>query len=101
MKYLGNAFSLNMLASLPGAFTATSVAAADVPADTKSVVGHADTARVLTAILVRDIAYNRETLKLAAGDTLFVAQFVGTRLPEGATSLPEGARIDFIRVDVS
>lgn len=34
-------------------------------------------------------------------DTLYVGQVVGGRLPEGATTLPDGFEIKFIRVEIS
>ena len=60
-----------------------------------SVVGHADTAAVFSTVLGRDVPYNRATIKLADGDHLLVGQYIGPRLPEGATSLPEGATIEW------
>lgn len=43
---------------------------------------------------------NRETMKLDAGDVLVVAQYVGPRLPEGATELPPNARIEYFTVQI-
>ena len=60
----------------------------------RSIVGHADTARVL------DVAHNRESVQLAAGDVMLVAQVVGGRLPEGATQLPPGTLIEWYQVEV-
>lgn len=60
-----------------------------------SIVGHQSTADIFTDILDRPIACNRETLTLTRGDVLLVGQYVGPRLPEGATTLPEGARIEW------
>jgi len=65
-------------------------------ASVRSIVGHADTARVFGALLGRDIAPNRESIKLQSSQPrqiLLVGQYVGPRLPEGATELPEGASI--------
>jgi hypothetical protein len=41
------------------------------------------------------IACNRESITLTDGDILLVGQYVGPRLPEGATTLPENSRIDW------
>lgn len=60
-----------------------------------SVVGHANTAAILGQALGVDLATNRVSVKLAAGDTLLVGQYIGPRLPEGATELPEGATIEW------
>lgn len=66
----------------------------------KSVIGHQDTANVLTNVLGMDVAFNRESIKLSKDDMLIVAQLTGGRLPEGATTLPEGARFEFFVVRV-
>ena len=60
-----------------------------------SAVGHADTAAVFAAVLGRPVAVNRATIKLAPGQCLLVGQYIGPRLPEGATTLPEGATIEW------
>ena len=64
-------------------------------ADIESAVGHADTAAVFSAILGRLVAANRVNVKLEAGVVLLVGQYIGQRLPEGASTLPEGARIEW------
>ena len=60
-----------------------------------SVVGHADTAALFSKILGREIATNRESVKLVRGDILLIGQYIGPRLPEGATELPENATIEW------
>ena len=62
-----------------------------------SVVGHSDTAAVLSGLLGRDLPVNRVSLKFTdePGEVLIVGQYVGPRLPEGATTLPEGATIEW------
>jgi hypothetical protein len=72
----------------------------DVPASAESFVGHADAANILTGILGRKVAMNRASNKLSHGDVVYVAQFVGGRLPEGATTLPEGCSLEFIKVSI-
>lgn len=100
MEYLGNALSLGML---DGSCTllVDVIDPTDVPPTALSVVGHADTAALLTAILGREVAMNRASLALHRGDALYVAQYNGPRLPEGATSLPEGAKIRWYCVTVA
>jgi hypothetical protein len=103
-RYLGNAFSLNMVEG------DVKVSVQKVDAETvinainktvvECVIGHTDTARVVGSILGVDIEPNRVTVKLNPGDILYVAQYVGPRLLEGATTLPSGARIEFKRVTV-
>ena len=71
-----------------------------VAREATSAVGHADTARVFAAALERPVEANRVTVALARGERALVGQYVGPRLPEGATALPEGARIDWLLVTV-
>lgn len=65
-----------------------------------SAIGHADTARILSVELGIDIPMNRVTLRVESG-ALLVGQYVGPRLPEGVSQLPDGARIKWILVEVS
>lgn len=101
---LANALSLNMLASLAGGnlrYTEIPLAGAkQLAAQCTSAVGHPDTAKVFSSVLGQEVACNRATVSLQRGDTLLVGQYTGPRLPEGATTLPEGAKITWVRVDV-
>lgn len=90
--YIANAFSLAMLDGK--AHTITVVPVTDFPKDAVSVVGHPDTAAVL------GVSYNRTNLKLSKGDVLYVAQLLGGRLPEGATTLPDSFSFQFFKVTV-
>ena len=108
MVYFGNAFSLGMLVR-DAQITVTSVISDEVKLyeldrntclKGRSIVGHADTAACLATLLRVAVAFNRESVKLVPGDTLYVAQYSGPRLPEGTTTLPEGAGFKFLRVDV-
>lgn len=98
--FLANAFSLQMLDDLNGTITSKVIDPADVPADVVSAVGHADTAAVLSGILGIDVPACRANVKLCKGDKLYVAQLLGGRLPEGATTLPEGFTLTFLEVTV-
>jgi len=60
----------------------------------KSIIGHVDLARIL------QVPYNRSSVILSEGDILLVAQYKGSRLPEGATKLPEDSTIEFFLVCV-
>jgi hypothetical protein len=115
MIYLCNAFSLNMLDTVkvkgpngedlsfpcPYVVEFRPVAperAADFLCEEGGwvgAIGHADTARLVAALLGIDIPANRATVVLGEGDCAVVAQYSGPRLPEGATTLPEGATITF------
>ncbi len=98
MTYLGNAFSLNMVFSESFTLRARKVTPADIPVEAISAIGHADTARVVSGILGREIPANRVNVALKEGDILYVAQYKGPRLEEGATKLPEGATLEFMEV---
>ena len=54
-----------------------------------SAVGHPDTARVL------GVPMNRMNVALNEGDTICVCQLTGGRLPEGATTLPDGFKFTY------
>lgn len=98
-KILTNAFSINMIADFKDVkvhFEEINPTA--IPAEAESQIGHADMAGILTGILGRPIPVNRGNCKLELGDELYVAQYIGPRLQEGAVNLPEGATIRYFRV---
>jgi len=104
-KFVANAFSLNMLASLDASIKVTACAlqrAQDLCRVHRltSAVGHADTAAVFGAQLGTEVPCARATVRLQPGDWLLVGQYVGPRLPEGAKTLPEGAEIRWCIVEV-
>jgi len=70
----------------------------DVPRDCVSIIGHTDTAAVVSSMLGFNVPANRIAHTIENGDVLFVAQYTGPRLPEGASRLPEGGIIRFYRV---
>lgn len=92
MAYLLNAFSLQMV-DVPCNVSFTEVDA--LPSGLESAIGHQDTANVL------GVPMNRINVHLSKGDTAYVAQLVGGRLPEGTTTLPDGFRFRFFKVVVS
>lgn len=99
--YLSNAFSLQMLnLDANTTVSVTPIAPHDVPADAVSCIGHPDTAHVVSNILGREVPMNRANVHLELGDVLYVAQITGGRLPEGATTLPEGFSLKFLKVEV-
>jgi hypothetical protein len=104
MLYLANAFSLQMLsvASQIETFNLSHEVAAQLVKERKHhcVIGHSDTAMVVGIQLGVFVMPNRESIKLHPGDAVLVAQVVGGRLPEGATELPEGIRIEYILVKI-
>ena len=104
--FIGNAFSLNMLnrdgkarspVPVDGHIVGQTIQElADAPDwEVRSVVGHESTAAIFSDLLGEDIPFNRESVKLGDDDALLVGQYSGPRLEEGATQLPEGAKIEW------
>lgn len=61
-----------------------------------SAIGHADTAAVISALLGAEVPMARVSVPtLQDGDAHYLALYQGPRLPEGATTLPEGATLSF------
>ena len=90
--YLLNAFSLQMISEFP-----TNVKFEEVdtiPNGLVSAIGHQDTANVL------GVPMNRVNVSLLKGDVAYIAQLQGGRLPEGATTLPNGFTFKFIKVTI-
>jgi hypothetical protein len=109
MKILiANAFSLNMLNTDAQTISVNPLslekareylkAAEALGVAIDSVVGHADTAAVLSSQLGRAVTPQRATVTLNANIVLLVGQYSGPRLEAGATELPEGARIQWFTV---
>ena len=102
--FIGNAFSLNMVA----ATDLTKVEFKPLTIDEAksyvpkavSVVGHADTAAVFSDVLGQKVDFNRTSLTLKDGDVLVVGQYKGPRLEEGCKTLPEGATIEWVKVEL-
>lgn len=107
-KFLVNAFSLQMISNVTTATqvictspaTTEEVAALAQSGELVSAVGHPDTAAVLSTMLGAPVECKRVNVTLNSDDVLYVAQVLGGRLPEGATTLPEGFRMAFIRVSL-
>ena len=100
--FLLNAFSLNMIVGNADIVVReiTRGMAASLADACTSAVGHADTAAVFSSVLGVEIPCNRVTVALKDGDVALVGQYSGPRLPEGATTLPEGAAIKWVVVGV-
>jgi hypothetical protein len=89
--FLLNAFSLQMIS---GNCTIKVTEVDSLPNGLTSAIGHQDTANVL------GVEMNRVNVKLNVGDTAYVAQLQGGRLPEGSTTLPQGFSFKFYKVSV-
>ena len=101
--YLLNAFSANMLAEFPVSVRFTEISAttmAELAQESVSAVGHADTAALFSAILGIEVPCNRISITLKSGENALLGQYSGPRLPEGATTLPEGASIKWVLINV-
>lgn len=105
---LANAFSVQMLTELsdgwiPVTFQEISTAdAKELLSDGfTSAIGHADTSTVVSGILGIEVPTNRISIELKElNDIIIIAQIVGGRLPEGATTIPDGMKIKFIRTQI-
>jgi hypothetical protein len=107
MVYVTNAFSLNML---PDNCTVANILVTKISLDTareflkrntfQSYIGHADLASIASNLLGVPLEVNRQTLTVKEGDAVLVVQYRGPRLPEGTTTLPEGATLEFWLVDI-
>ena len=106
---IANAFSINML-SLEVGITNLQIGptspefirqVVEEANGFESIVGHADTAAIFSGLLNLDVPCNRATFQLEEDHVLFVGQYKGPRLPEGATSLPEGAKVEWAMVTIA
>ena len=101
--YMLNAFSANMLEELTALVRFTEISAttmAELAQESVSAVGHADTAALFSAVLGIEVPCNRVSVTLKPGENALLGQYTGPRLPEGATTLPEGASIKWVLVNV-
>ena len=108
MNIITNAFSLNMLNATEAQCTMTQITLEHTQKLISafkyvSAVGHADTATIFSNQLGTVIPCNRMNVELTLTKftdkhSLLVGQYTGPRLPEGATTLPEGAHIQWWNV---
>jgi hypothetical protein len=100
---LTNAFSLNMLADDclldVATLTVDQVKLILSEIEWESAIGHEDTAAIVGNLLGMAVQCNRTTVVMERDTPVIVAQYVGPRLPEGSTTLPEGSKIIFKRVE--
>lgn len=106
MKLL-NAFSINMFEVFPASLFVKKISLGEVLTlfrtnSMESYVGHSETAALFSAQLGGiTIATNRATIHLQKGESAVVGQYRGPRLPEGATTLPIGATIEWYMVEIN
>src|SRR5690349_5793255 len=67
-----------------------------------SSVGHADTAALISSILGVEVEAQRVSAPapIPGGPAYLLAAYRGPRLPEGSTTLPAGASLDFFAFSV-
>lgn len=61
-----------------------------------SCVGHTSTASLYSETLGLPIEANRVSISLDFGDAILIGAYQGPRLPEGCTSLPKGATLNWV-----
>lgn len=89
MNYIGNAFSLQMLGDNTKSTVGMDVICKEELLEVieegfyNSVIGHQDVADYI------GLPMNRVNTILEEGDTLYVVQYVGGRLAEGAITVPD------------
>ena len=100
MKYLLNAFSLSMLPPGNRLVSVEDITLQEAREELHegslfNAIGHADTDSIVRGLLdIKALLPGvRLSIVLEPEDCAIVAQYSGPRLPEGATSLPEGAVI--------
>ena len=97
---ISNAFSFNMISRPAGVIRYEEISAEDVKPtlgdDFVNACGHS--CELINDMTGLTLEKNRINNSLEPGDTLVVCQYVGPRLEEGATSLPPGAKMRFLKV---
>lgn len=71
VRYLTNTFSPMMLSADVKAEVSSLASLGEIPTDLKSAVSHEVTAKTLSALLGREVPFNRVGLSLKAGDEVF------------------------------
>ena len=102
MKVL-NAISLNMLAEGASGFKVKHELDPNQDLDYSelvSYIGHKDLCTMIKARYGITLPLNRCSNKLHKEEYVIVFQYKGPRLPEGATTLPEGASLKCLLVEV-
>lgn len=98
-KIISNAFGISMLPVAPHNFVRLSRITSDkIPANVESAIDRADIAKVVSGILGFKVEPNHVRIRLKAGDILYVVRYVGKKIPKGATTLPDGAVLEFYEV---
>lgn len=104
LPYLINAFSVNQLAAFPAQVEFEELSCAQarslLASGFVSAVGHEQTVALYQEQLGMQVPLQRISIALRKGTWAVLGQYRGPRLPEGAMELPEGASIQWYRVEV-
>ena len=93
--YLSNAFSMTMLESPQATIKVKEIPKEkvvdylNIADEVISVIGHPDTAELLTELLGKHIETRRVSITIKPGDVLIVAQLMGERKPVKEMTLEE------------
>ena len=97
-KYIGNAFSFQMLKGRKGELLWEEIPKStflEETGDAKSCVGNTDVANIL------GVEYNREPICLKDSDLLYLCLLYGKKLPLGAKKLPSGCNLKYLKVKLN
>lgn len=113
--YIVNSFSINMLSNILSDGKSHSITFHPIQPWTLECLIMSDKINVVNAIGHADTAYivakqfeldgislpeaQRVNVNIGENDNLIIAQYIGPRLPEGCTKLPEGAEIKYFSVE--
>lgn len=104
MLFLLNAFSINMLRANKNTVIFETMTLEEAKkillSGFESAIGHSDTATLFSSVLGFEVGTNRSTVTLEPGSVAVVGQYTGPRLPEGCKTLPDGACIAWVKVQI-
>lgn len=98
MIYIGNVFTFGFLANKNVDIKSRQITWEEfdqaLQGEFVNYMGHEDVAHMV------GLEQNRISISVVSGDVVYLAQYDGPRLAEGATVLPEGATLVPIRVEI-
>ncbi len=98
MKYVGNVFTFGFLSNKNVDIKSRVISWKEfdevLASEFINFMGHEDVAHMV------GLEQNRISISVKSGDIVYLAQYDGPRLPEGATVLPEGATLVPLKVEV-
>lgn len=98
MIYIGNVFTFGFLANKNVDIKSRQITWKEfdqaLQGEFVNYMGHEDVARMV------GLEQNRISISVKSGDVVYLAQYDGPRLEEGATVLPQGATLVPLKVEV-